>query len=123
MPRKTLYILSGAAVLFFALGLLIMPETFWGMYGGTIGPLGVWVGRMMTAVMFANVYMFWNLRDAPLESKGAKTFSQGQVIAWGLTAVYVAIGTIVLGLNLMSWSTVALGVAFVVLFAIDGFKK
>ena len=123
MPRKTLYIFSGVMVLFFALGLLIMPETFWGMHGGKIGALGVWVSRLMTAVMLANVYVFWMLRNEPAESFGAKIFSQGQVIAWGLTAVFATLAYFNVGLNWMIWPTVGLGVLFTVLFALDGFKS
>ena len=123
MPRKTLYILSGVAVLFFALGLLLMPETFWGLFGGKIGPLGAWVSRLMTTTMLANVFLFWNLRNEPAESRVAKLFSQSQVIAWGVMAFVVAFEIIDFGLNLMTWSNALLGAAFAILFAIDGFKK
>jgi hypothetical protein len=123
MPRKTLYIFSGLMVLVFALSLIFITETFWNMHGGQIGPLGIWVSRLMTAVMLANVYLFWVLRDEPASSKGAKAFSRGQVIAWGLTAVYAALMAFDVGLNWMIWPTVGLGVLFAILFSLDGFKN
>ena len=123
MPRKTLYILSGISVLGFAVGLIFMPETFWGLFGGKVDLFGTWVGRLMTSNMLANIFLFWTLKDEPASSKGAKLFSQGQILAWGVMAIFLIFATISNGLNFMAWATVGLGFIFAILFALDGFKK
>ena len=123
MPRKTLYILSAISVLGFATGLIFMPETFWGLFGGQVDSFGIWIGRLMTSNMLANIFLFWTLKDEPSSSKGAKLFSIGQVLAWGVMAIFLVFATVAEGLNFMAWATVGLGAVFAVLFAIDGFKN
>jgi len=123
MPRKTLYLLSAVCVLGFAVGLIFIPETFWGLFGGSVDPFGVWIGRLMTSNMLANIFLFWTLKDEPTSSKGAKMFSIGQVLAWGVMAIFLIFATLAAGLNFMAWATVGLGAVFAVLFALDGFKN
>ena len=122
MPRKTLYILSAVAILGFALGLLLMSDTFWGLYGVDMSVEGAWVGRMMTSVMLANVYIFWAMRNAPYSSPEAKIFSQGQVIAWGLTALISVLMYFYAGVNSMIFGNTVLGIFFAVFLAIDASK-
>jgi hypothetical protein len=123
MSRRTLYLLSGIAVLGFVVGLLFIPDTFWGLYGATVDSHGIWIGRYMTSIMLANVYLFWSLRDSPATSMEAKHFSRGQVVAWGLVGLFIAIYTIRGGYGAFAWGTVALSAIFAVLFALDGFRS
>jgi hypothetical protein len=123
MPRKTLYIVSGIAEIFFALNLIFMPVTFWELHGVEVGLLGIWIGRIMTSMMIANLLLRWRFRNEPRESFAARIFSQGQVIAWGLVSLFTTLTAFAAGLNAMIWGTVAIGIAFVILFALDGFKN
>lgn len=123
MSRRVLYLLSGALVLLNALGMLFIPATFWGMFGLGVDPQVPAVGRLMTALMLANVYLFWRLKDEPRDSFGARVFSQGQVIAWGLNAVFAALAFFMLDGSPSIWVQVIISVAFAVLAGIDGFRE
>ena len=52
-----------------------------------------------------------------------QNYSEGQVLAWGVMALFLIFATIYNGLNFMAWATVGLGFIFAILFALDGFKK
>jgi hypothetical protein len=123
MPRRTLYLLAGVAVLGFAVSLLLFPNQFWNLHGATVDSNGIWIGRYMTALMVANIYLYWQLKDSTAESKAAKHFSQAQVAAWGLVGIYIAVFTIQGGYNALAWGTVALSAVFAVLLALDGFRS
>jgi hypothetical protein len=122
MSRRTLYLIVSIVLLVFAFGFLVVPEWFMGFYGATLGLHAVWISRFLGSVQLANSYFLWQMKDADRSSKGAKTFSQGSVAAWGLVAIFVAIGAINGDYNAMAWGQVVLSAVLTVLFALDGFR-
>jgi hypothetical protein len=123
MSRKTLYIISGAADFMFATSFMFVPVFFWGLYGASAGTLAIWIGRLMAVIIYGNVYMLWNLRDAPDSSKEARWFSQRMVWDWALIGIFLTIMTMQDLINFLGWITVGLCVVFTILYALDSFKK
>jgi hypothetical protein len=109
-------------LLVFAFGFLVVPEWFMGFFGATLGLYAVWISRFLGSVQLANSYFLWQMKDADANSKGAKIFSQGQVAAWGLVAIFVVFAAINGDFNAMAWGQIVLSAIFAVLFALDGFR-
>jgi len=122
MSRRMLYLICSIVLLVFAFGFLVVPVWFMGVYGATLGLHAVWISRFLGSVQLANSYFLWQMKDADSGSKGAKIFSQGQVAAWGLVAVFVVFAAINGDYNAFAWGQVVLSAAFAVLFGLDGFR-
>ena len=123
MSRKTLYIVSGIADFMFATSFMFFPVFFWNLFGASVGANGIWIGRFMAAIIYGNVYMLWNLKDAPDSSKEARWFSQRMIWDWLLIGIFITIATVGGLYNVFGWITAGLCAVFTVLYAIDSFKK
>ena len=122
MKYKTLFVIDAIVLLLIGLGYLFIPGPHLELYGVTLQPPGVAVGRFYGAAVLAIAWMMWKARRSG-PSEAMNGLMQGNILLWSLSAVIALLGQFQGTFNLMGWSTVALCVFFAAWFTYQRYKK
>lgn len=119
---KALFTVNLVVAVVFGLGFFLVPHTLMGLYGGSLGDLGIAIARLFGAVTLGQAVLFTFAR-----STTSIEFKKGVVYS---LFTYWLLGTIVLlmaqlaGLmNWMGWATIGLHGVLLVWYGYSLFTK
>jgi len=119
---KALFTVNLVVAVVFGLGFVLVPHTLMGLYGGSLGDLGIAIARLFGAVTLGQAVLFTFAR-----STTSTEFKKGVVYS---LFIYWLLGTIVLlmaqlaGLmNWMGWATIGLHGVLLVWYGYSLFTK
>ena len=122
MKYKTLFVTDAVVLLLVGLGQLFLPGRHSEMYGATLQPPGVAMGRFYGASILALAWMMWKARGSG-PSAVIDGLMQGNILFFTLSAAISLLGQIQGTFNPMGWSTVALSVFFAAWFTYQKYMK
>jgi len=122
MNIKIFWILQAIALTFFGLGMLLVPELFWGIYGATLVGAGVYITRGWGVVLIGNAILSWQVRD---ESQSAimQTLVTVFLFEWLVVLVIFLIAQIDGMLNALMWANLVLSLFWTVVWGYFRFVK
>jgi hypothetical protein len=100
----------------YGLTLLVIPETFLGLYGAGVSPGAEVAIRFFGGVVLGNGFLSWSLREMPV-SDTIRVVLLVFAFDWLVTAVVGVLGQLSAAMNPLGWSTVALAAVWMVVFS------
>ena len=122
MKQKTLFVIDSVVLLLIGLGYLFLPGPHIELYGATLQPPGVAIGRFYGASMLAIAWMMWKARGSE-SSETIDGLMQGNILFWILSAAIALLGQVQGTFNPMGWSTIVLSVFFAAWFTYQRYIK
>jgi len=122
MKYKTLFVTDAIVLLLVGLGQLLLPGRHSEMYGATLQPPGIAMGRFYGASMLALAWIMWKARGSE-SSEAIDGLMQGNILFWILSAAIALLGQFQGTFNPMGWSTIVLSVFFAAWFTYQRYMK
>ncbi len=122
MKHKTLFVIDAVVLLLIGLGYLFIPGPHLELYGITLQPPGVALGRYYGAAILAIAWVMWKTRGSE-PSEAIDGLMQGNIFLWILSAAIALLGQIQGTFNYKGWPTIALSVFFAAWFTYQRYAK
>jgi hypothetical protein len=122
MKYKTLFVTDAIVLLLVGLGQLLLPGRHSEMYGATLQPPGIAMGRFYGASMLALAWIMWKARGSEA-SVTIDGLMQGNILLWVLSVGIALLGQAQGTFNPMGWSNIVLGVFFAAWFTCKRYAK
>ena len=122
MNLKTVYTISGVIGILFGLALLLVPASFFSMYGPDTNDALIFTGRLLGAAYIGFAVIAWQIRSASDPDVG-KTVLPGFFISYGIGFVAALIAQLSGVVNAMGWSSVVIMLLFTLGFGYFQFFK
>lgn len=119
---KLAFTLHSVALAAYGLGLLLIPDTFLGLYGVSLSPGAAIAIRFFGGVATGNALLSWWARNQP-PSELLKIVVLVFAFDWLATFVAGLLGQFANAMNPLGWSTVVLAAAWASVFGYLRFAK
>jgi hypothetical protein len=111
---KNVMALNALMAFLYGFGSLLIPATYWGLFGMEVTGEGIWGLRIVGLLVVSNMYLVWSSRNLPDQS-GRRLVANFAVMVWALFAAISLWGQLAGDFNLLNWVNVVGSVFFVVI--------